>query len=46
VFSLQSSESNRLLDEIVKTETKGGNDFEGITLLYKRIFNFLLYKNR
>lgn len=27
-------------------EPRSGNDFEGITLLYKKIFNYLLYKNK
>ena len=30
----------------MKSETRGGNDFEGLTLLYKKIFNFLLFKNK
>lgn len=41
-----SHESNRLIDEIVSFETRSGNDFEGITMLYKKIFNYLLYKNK
>lgn len=41
-----SHESNRLIDEIVSYEPRSGNDFEGITMLYKRIFNYLLYKNK
>lgn len=41
-----SHESNRLIDEIVSFEPRSGNDFEGITLLYKKIFNYLLYKNK
>lgn len=27
-------------------EPRSGNDFEGITMLYKKIFNYLLYKNK
>merc|ERR1711957_382439 len=38
--------SNRLIDEIVSFEPRSGNDFEGITILYKKIFNYLLYKNK
>jgi hypothetical protein len=41
-----SHDSNRLIDEIVSFEPRSGNDFEGITLLYKKIFNYLLYKNK
>jgi len=41
-----SHESNRLIDEIVSFEPRSGNDFEGITLLYKKIFDYLLYKNK
>ena len=35
-----------MLDDIAKSETRGGNDFEGLTPLYKKIFNFLLIKNK
>jgi hypothetical protein len=45
-ISIQSQETNGLIDEIVNCETRGGNDFEGITVLYKRIFNFLLFRNK
>ena len=41
-----SHESNRLIDEIVSFEPRSGNDFDGITLLYKKIFAYLLYKNK
>jgi hypothetical protein len=44
--SIQSQETNSLIDDIVNCETKSGNDFEGITLLYKRIFSFLLFRNK
>lgn len=44
--SVQSQETNSYIDEIVNCETRSGNDFEGITLLYKRIFSFLLYRNK
>ena len=27
-------------------EAKNGKDFEGLTVLYKRMFNYLLYKNK
>jgi hypothetical protein len=30
----------------VSFEPRSGNDFEGITMLYKKIFNYLLYKNK
>lgn len=29
---------NRLIDDIVNSETRGANDFEGISRLYKKIF--------
>lgn len=45
-ISIQSQETNTLIDDIVNCETRGGNDFEGITVLYKRIFNFLLFRNK
>jgi hypothetical protein len=44
--SVQSQETNSFIDEIVNCETRSGNDFEGITLLYKRIFSFLLFRNK
>lgn len=45
-LKVQSQETSRLIDEIMNIETRSGKDFEGLTLLYKRIFNYLLYKNR
>ena len=42
----QSQETSRLIDEIMNLETKNGKDFEGLTFLYKKIFNYLLYKNK
>jgi len=45
ILTTQSHESNKHIDEIVSAETKSGNDFEGITILYKMIFQFLLHKN-
>lgn len=36
---------NRLIDDIVNSETRGANDFEGISKLYKKIFKYLLFKN-
>ena len=45
-LKVQSQETSRLIDEIMKIEAKSGKDFEGLTLLYKRIFNYLLYKNK
>lgn len=44
--SVQSQETNGYIDEIVNCETRSGNDFEGITLLYKKIFSFLLFRNK
>lgn len=34
------------MDDIINTETRGGNDFEGIAILYKKIFTFLMFKNK
>ena len=34
------------IDEVVNYEVKNAKDFEGLTQLYKKIFNFLLYKNK
>jgi hypothetical protein len=34
------------IDEVVNYEVKNAKDFEGLTQLYKKIFNFLLHKNR
>lgn len=31
---------------MVSLEIKGAKDFEGFTALFKKIFNFLLYKNK
>lgn len=42
----QSQDTSKLIDEIVTLETKNGKDFESLTLLYKKIFNYLLYKNK
>jgi len=42
----QSQDTSKLIDEIVNLETKNGKDFESLTLLYKKIFNYLLYKNK
>ena len=39
-------ETGRLIDDVVTLEIKNAKDFEGLTILYKKIFNFLLYKNR
>jgi hypothetical protein len=39
-------ETGKLIDDVVTLEIKNAKDFEGLTLLYKKIFNFLLYKNR
>lgn len=35
-----------MIDEVVTLEIKNAKDFEGLTVLYKKIFNFLLFKNR
>ena len=33
------------IDEVVNFQVKNAKDFEGLTQLYKKIFNFLLHKN-
>ena len=35
-----------MIDEIVSLDVKSTKDFESLTQLYKRIFNFLLFKNK
>ncbi len=45
-LKMQSIETGKLIDEVVTLEIKNAKDFEGLTLLYKKIFNFLLYKNK
>lgn len=42
----QSLETGKLTDDVVSLEIKNSKDFEGLTILYKRIFNYLLYKNK
>jgi len=39
-------ETGKLIDEVVSLEIKNSKDFEGLALLYKKIFAFLLYKNK
>lgn len=39
-----SIESGKLIDDVLSLEVKNAKDFEGLTQLYKRIFNFLLFK--
>lgn len=39
-------ETGKLIDDVVTLEIKNAKDFEGLTLLYKKIFSFLLFKNR
>lgn len=39
-------ETGKLTDEVVTLEIKSAKDFEGLTSLFKKIFNFLLYKNK
>ena len=41
-----SHDSNRLIDDIVSFEPRSGNDFDGVSNLYKKIFRYLLYKNK
>ncbi len=39
-------ETGKLIDDIVTLDVKNAKDFEGLTLLYKKIFSFLLFKNK
>lgn len=38
--------SGEHIDNVVNFEVKNAKDFEGLTQLYKKIFNYLLYKNK
>ena len=40
-----SLETGKLIDEVVTLEIKNAKDFEGLTNLYKKIYNFLIFKN-
>lgn len=44
--SVQTQETNNLIDDIINCDTRSGNDFEGITQLYKKIFSFLMFRNK
>lgn len=35
-----------MIDNIVNLDLKKAKDFEGLTILYKKIFNYLLFKNK
>jgi len=39
-------ESGRLIEEAVDLEVKKAKDFEGLTQLYKKMFNLVLCKNK
>lgn len=41
-----SHESNRLIDEIVSFEPRSSNDYDGVSMLYTKIYKYLLYKNK
>lgn len=41
-----SNETGKFIDEVVTYEVKNPKDFEELTNLYKKIFNFLIYKNK
>jgi Domain of unknown function len=41
-----SKDLNSLIDDIVNFETRVVNDFEGITKLYKKIYSYLLFRNK
>jgi len=45
-LKIQSQETGKLIDEIVTLDTRNGKDFESLAHLYKKIFNYLLYKNK
>lgn len=33
-------------DEVINHEVKNAKDFEGLSQLYKKIYNYLLFKNK
>ena len=33
-------------DEVINHEVKNSKDFEGLSQLYKKIYNYLLFKNK
>ncbi|EGR33080.1 hypothetical protein IMG5_062210, partial [Ichthyophthirius multifiliis] len=45
-IKIQSIETGKLTDGVVTLEIKNAKDFEGLTILFKKIFNFLLHKNK
>lgn len=42
----QSVSTGKLIDDVVNVDVKNSKDFEGLSQLYKKIFNFLVQKNR
>lgn len=40
-----ASESSRLIDAVLEVKGGGTNNYDQLTLLYQKIFSFLLYKN-
>lgn len=42
----QSIDSGKLIDDIVSLQIKNSKDFESLAVLYKRIFAFLIFKNK
>ncbi|XP_051912618.1 cilia- and flagella-associated protein 206-like [Hippocampus zosterae] len=42
----RAEESGKLIDEVINLEVKSSKDFEGLTELYNKVFNYLLYKAR
>jgi len=41
-----NNECNKLVEDIIKFETKSPNDYDAIATLYRKIFNYLLFKNK
>ena len=39
---MQSLGTGKLIDDVVNVEVKNSKDFDGMSQLYKKIFNFLV----
>lgn len=45
-LKIQSLGTGKLIDDVVNVEVKNSKDFDGMSQLYKKIFNFLVQKNK
>ncbi len=41
-----TEESTRLIDQILEVRSSGANNYDSLSLLYQRIYAFLVYKNK